>query len=266
MAYVETYPAVDRPELLRWGVSAVAVFLVHGLVLLALWTRPDYEEPDAGAPVVMIELAPIAVAPSAPETDVAPGPEQLQAESEEKPREEKPEKPEEKPVEVEQVPDLTPAPNPAVTLPALPKPPKPAPRKEARREPAETARVPTAPPVAVAPARRPASPAPGRMVRPSAAAIASWQRLLVAQLERNKRYPPGAGGEQGTARLAFRIDRRGHLLSSRIAQSSGSAALDQETLALAHRAQPFPAPPADIGDDQLSFVVPIRYAASTARR
>src|SRR5207248_501863 len=168
--------------------------------------------------------------------------------------------------EIERVPDLAPAPNPVVTLPAIPEPPKPAPRKQAKREPAETAPVPTAPPRVSAPARRPASPAPGRMVRPSPAAIASWQRLLVAQLERNKRYPPGAAGEQGTARLAFRIDRRGHLLSSRIAQSSGSAALDQETLALAHRAQPFPAPPPDIGDDQLSFVVPIRYAAASARR
>jgi len=63
----------------------------------------------------------------------------------------------------------------------------------------------------------------------------------------------------------FRIDRRGHLLTSRIVQSSGSAALDEETLALAKRAQPFPAPPADVGDDQLSFLVPIRYAASARR-
>ena len=67
---------------------------------------------------------------------------------------------------------------------------------------------------------------------------------------------------QGVTRLAFRLDRRGRVVMSRIAQSSGSATLDQETLALVHRAQPFPAPPADISDDQLSFVVPIRYAAA----
>jgi TonB family protein len=88
---------------------------------------------------------------------------------------------------------------------------------------------------------------------------------LLAQLERNKRYPPAAGGAQGTARLAFRIDRRGHLLESHITQSSGSAALDEETLALARRAQPFPSPPADATENQLSFVVPIRYAASARR-
>src|SRR6266496_6222308 len=40
--------------------------------------------------------------------------------------------------------------------------------------------VPTAPPAAVTPALRPAAPAPGRVSRPSPAAIASWQRLLCA--------------------------------------------------------------------------------------
>ncbi len=155
------------------------------------------------------------------------------------------------------MPDLTPAPNPAVTLPAVPEPPKVAPRKQAKREPAETAPVPTAPPAAVAPAHRPAAPAPGRVSRPSPAAIASWQRLLVAQLEHNKRYPAEAGGVQGVTKLAFRLDCRGRVVMSRIVQSSGSAALDQETLALIRRAQP-----AHIADDQLSFMVPIRYAAA----
>jgi periplasmic protein TonB len=258
MTYSETYPAIEPREVLRWIICAGAVALMHALVLLALWARPDHAEPDAGSPVVMIELAPLSVAPAAPENDVAPGPQQLQPEAEH-PREETPE---EKPPEIERVPDLTPAPNPALTLPAAPEPPKQVPRKQAKRAPAETAPVPTAPPAAVAPAHRPAAPAPGRVSRPSPAAIASWQRLLVAQLERNKRYPPEAGGVQGVTRLAFRLDRRGRVVMSRISQSSGSAALDRETLALIHRAQPFPAPPADIADDQLSFMVPIRYAAA----
>ena len=62
MAYVEAQDFFDRREAMRWGLCAAAVFLAHGLVLLALWTRPDDAEPDAGAPVVMIELAPVAVA------------------------------------------------------------------------------------------------------------------------------------------------------------------------------------------------------------
>ena len=262
MAYVETQDFFDRREALRWSFCAAAVLLAHALVLLGLCARPDYAETDTGAPVVMIELAPLSVAAPAPETDVAPGPRQLQAESQERVREETPQ---EKPPEVERVPDLAPAQNPVVTLPVVPEPPKRRAREEAKQEPAEAAPIPTAPPAAVAPAHRPASPPPGRVPRPSSAAMVSWQRSLVAQLERNKRYPPGAGGVQGTARLAFRIDRRGRLLTSRIVQSSGSAALDEETLALVKRAQPFPPPPADTADDQLAFVVPIRYAASARR-
>jgi protein TonB len=95
--------------------------------------------------------------------------------------------------------------------------------------------------------------------------MVSWQRALVAQIERHKRYPPQARGEQGVAKLEFRLDRGGRIVTSRIAQTSGSAALDAETLALIRRAQPFPPPPADVSEEQLSFVVPIRYAATVRR-
>ncbi len=260
MAYVETYPAIDRREALRWSFCAAAVFLAHALVLLALGARPDYAEPDAGAPVVLIELSPLTVAPPAPERDLAPGPEPLQAESE-RPRKETTE---EKPAETERVPDVAPAPDAALTLPAVPEPPKEPVHKQAKQEPAEAAPIPTAPPAAVAPARRPASPSLGRVARP-AAAMVSWQRALLAQIERHKRYPSQALGEQGVARLAFRLDRNGRVVASRIAQSSGSAALDEETLALIKRAQPFPAPPAETSEEQLSFMVPIRYAAGAKR-
>src|SRR5437016_675146 len=79
--------------------------------------------------------------------------------------------------------------------------------------------------------------------RPTSAAVPSWQRLLVAQLERHKRYPPQAGGKVGEARLAFSIDRGGRVLASRIVHSSGSDALDREALALLRRAAPLPPPP-----------------------
>ncbi len=259
MAYADTYAEIDRPELFRWSACAAAVLIVHALVALALSLRPEEAEPDAGAPVVLLELAPISAAPAAPEADLAPGPQQLEPESRERPREETPERQE----RAEQVPNETPVENPVVALP----PPVPEQKKqeESRQEPTEAAPVPTAPPSAVAPAPRPASPAPGRLPRPASAAILSWQRSLVAQLERHKRYPAQARGEQGVASLAFHIDRRGTLLSSRIVRSSGSAALDEETLALVKRAQPFPPPPAGMPDDQLSFVVPVRYGGQARR-
>jgi len=99
----------------------------------------------------------------------------------------------------------------------------------------------------------------GQVPRPSPAAIASWERLLVAQLERHKRYPAAAGGKVGEVRLAFSIDRSGQVVASRIVHSSGSEALDQEALALIKRAAPLPPPPAGVPEERLSFVVPVRY-------
>ena len=61
------------------------------------------------------------------------------------------------------------------------------------------------------------------------------------------------------AQLAFSIDREGHVLSSRIVTGSGFPALDEETLALVQRAQPFPAPPPEVPGDEIRFLVPVRF-------
>ncbi len=109
-----------------------------------------------------------------------------------------------------------------------------------------------APPTGVAPSAPPAS---------ESAAAANWQKSLVARLARLQQYPPQARGVQGVVSLAFSIDRHGNLVSSRIVKSSGSALLDAAALDLIKRAAPLPPPPAEIADSELSFVVPIRFAA-----
>jgi protein TonB len=102
---------------------------------------------------------------------------------------------------------------------------------------------------------------PAVVVQPTRARAdaATWKSQIVTLLEHNKRYPPEARarGEQGVTRLAFRIDRDGHLVSSHIVASSGSAALDAETLALLQRAQPFPPPPPDLAGTEMT--VPLRF-------
>ena len=101
-------------------------------------------------------------------------------------------------------------------------------------------------------------PAPPASV-PSA--TASWQQSLLARLAKVQRYPAQAREVQGVVSLAFTIDRHGKVVSSRIVTSSGSAVLDAEALDLIKRAAPLPPPPADIADSDLSFIVPIRFAA-----
>jgi TonB family protein len=118
-------------------------------------------------------------------------------------------------------------------------------QQEPQSQPQET------PPVATVP------PPPA----PVSSAIASWQQSLVARLAKMQRYPAQARGVQGVVNLAFTIDRHGGVVSSRIVKSSGSAVLDAEALDLIKRAAPLPPPPADIPDSDLSFVVPIRFAA-----
>jgi periplasmic protein TonB len=87
-----------------------------------------------------------------------------------------------------------------------------------------------------------------------------WWRQVWVILNRNKQYPLRARSkrEHGTAVLVFTINRQGGVTSARIARSSGSAALDGETLALVHRVS-FPPPPEQMTDRQLKASILIRY-------
>jgi len=174
-------------------------------------------------------------APSTPPSDLAPGPPETESDPTPPPKEET------KPIEQEA----------EVALP-IPEPPKPEPPVEQREA--------TAAPSVEMPPSAAAPPTPGAAVRTPATFI-RWQSTLAAHLERFKRYPATARahGEQGIAKVAFTIDHEGHLLSSRIVQSSGSSLLDEETLDMLARAQPMPKPPGNVTDTALSFVVPVRF-------
>jgi protein TonB len=90
----------------------------------------------------------------------------------------------------------------------------------------------------------------------------SWQSLLLKHLQQFKSYPGGARqrNEQGVVVLDFVMDRDGHVLSRRIVTGSGFADLDAEVLTLIQRAQPLPAFPASMSEDQLHLTVPIRFS------
>ncbi len=56
--------------------------------------------------------------------------------------------------------------------------------------------------------------------------------------------------------MSFTIDSRGRVTSVRLASGSGIAAFDQEAVAMARRASPFPPP-----DDGMvrNFTIPVRF-------
>jgi protein TonB len=162
------------------------------------------------------------------------------------------------------------APAPAeVTLPeptpkAVEKKPEETPDTQVTEAPPEQ-QVTPAPQTTAAPrseqqtAATPQAPSPGAAA--SRAAIASWRDLVLARLQQNKRYPASAEArhEQGTATLSFSVDRNGRVLTRNIARSSGSAALDEEVLAMVQRSQPLPAFPPAMMQNSINLVVPIRF-------
>ena len=108
-------------------------------------------------------------------------------------------------------------------------------------------------------ASQPRNPSPWA-APPAPNEIEAWEHSLSAHVKRFLHYPPEACARGGEAIVVFQIDRQGHLLNSRIVQSSGSAALDRRTLAMIDSVDPLPAPPNGLPDTKLSITVPIRYS------
>ncbi|MFJ5370340.1 energy transducer TonB, partial [Bosea sp. CER48] len=249
------------PAALRWSVAALVVASAHGAAgwVVANWQRA---EAAVGAPpaAVMIELAPLAVAPEAPPQDVAPGPEMVEAQPEAEPpppepveQPKEPEPPEPEPVAVPEpeikIPELPPLPDAAAVLAPPPKEqpkppevkpkPKPKPKVAERRKPVNPDKPKadqTTAPVAQAQAAPQAAAPNSGASSASPAANASWRGSLIAHLNRFKRFPNGAA--PGTVQVAFSIDRGGRVLSARLVRGSGDAALDEEAVAMIRRASP----------------------------
>jgi protein TonB len=224
-----------------------------GAAALLNWQPTPPELPPAG---VVVELATLTVAPSAPPTEVPPGPKQVQVEP--------PPEPEAEPIVEKIEPPPEPDVQPVVFLPPPPKK-KPEPKKEVKeiepQPPLPPIPVTTAPPAVAAP------PAP-KYDAPveSAAAVSStvmptFQQRLAAHLQRHKQYPRVAQRrrQQGVVQLQFVMDAAGKVLSYRLDKRSGYAALDEEVESLIQRAQPLPPIPPELGKATLEVVQPLDF-------
>lgn len=289
------------PALARWTLAVAVVVGAHGAAgwMLVTWQRA---EAAMGAPpaAVMIELAPLPVAPEAPPQEVAPGPEMVEAQPEPQPPQpvvETPPEPEPPPPEpVVEPPPVEPPPEPApqpvlqpepeIKIPELPSlpdaaavlappppPPPPARPKTAERKP---------PPKKVVERRKPinpekppaerttAQPRALAPVAPTAAAPAEGAATASAASRANwrgtlvahlNRFKRFPGGANpGTVQVAFSIDRAGRVLSARLVGGSGDALLDEEAVAMIRRASPVPAPPDELGGGNIALSVPVKFS------
>lgn len=89
----------------------------------------------------------------------------------------------------------------------------------------------------------------------------SYESVMLRYLNAHLRYPRVARArhQHGIVYVRFVMNRSGSVLSVTLDRSSQFAALDEEGLALLTRAQPLPAPPANIPGDTLQLVIPISF-------
>lgn len=150
-------------------------------------------------------------------------------------------------------------------------------RVAAPGRPAPTPRLPPAVPAAAADPASPRAPSPGASTpqtapprapqppvaaprapsdEPAASALEAYGRLVWARIAAAR---PAGLHREGEAEVAFRLDRAGRLREVGLLRSSGDRGLDVLALRAVRLAAPFPAPPAELDEAQLSFTAPVRF-------
>ena len=215
-----TIPSDRGLAVLRWVTCFAVVLLLHAFAIARLLEQSELADTPPGSDVVQLDVA-IGDPQQQIDPNLATPPQIVEQKSQQL------SEPEQKDAEV-----------------TLPKPdeqaeqPKPAP---------------PAPPAEAQEAKAPPA-APPELVR-------KWQITVNTRLNQFKRYPPQARArnDEGIAIVEFRLGADGRVIASRIVRSSGSPILDEETLNLLARAQPFPVPPGGARSEDLFLQVPISY-------
>lgn len=99
----------------------------------------------------------------------------------------------------------------------------------------------------------------------SSSAKVTWETRVKVQLNRLKKYPQDAIARHrtGVAQVAFVVDARGEIVSSRLLKSSGTMSMDREALAVLQRASPLPPPPGDmLKAGQVPVSMPLEFTLS----
>lgn len=251
----------EAPNNTLWSVAAFCAILLHvgGAATALLTLRGDIEDDMSGAPAIELSLEPVAARETEP-TDLPPGPvtDESTAAAPSVASAETKESTEEKIARTEAE---------DAELSRNAKPDKPVEDEKSRQaqqvvSSESAASEATAPPKSDAAkvADRPAAPVQGADAAANAVKL-TWQKALMAHLNRAKRYPAGGGRRTAESTVHFTIDRRGHVLAYSIKKSSGLPVFDEAALAMMKKADPVPPPPPVIADEGLFFDVPVQFRA-----
>jgi TonB family protein len=257
MAEVDIERKPSRRLWIGAGLAAIALH-VGGAALAIAHLRTVEPDDSLGAPAIEIGLE---IMSRAEPTDLPPGPDSdasvaSPALAEQKAELKEAELPQDRPNESDD-------PDRVVTRNQSNKPRQEESRTAAAQASASTQSAPAeaaATPGSEAIRKGPRSVAPAQGTGVSARRVrVTWQKELVAHLDRHKRYPAARSQKSAEILVGFALDRTGHVLSTTIVKGSGDAAFDQAALAMVRRSDPVPPPPPLVADEGLNFTVPVIF-------
>jgi TonB family protein len=249
----------QKPSRRLWILAAVGALALHigGAALAIAHLRSDDVDDFLGAPAIEIGLE--MMSPHLEPTDLPPGPDadaSVASPAEQKAEVKETELPKDVPTETEDA-------DRAVTPDDQKKPKEDDAKLAAVQTSASTESVAaeaTATPSSEAIQQGPRSVAPAQGTGESAQRMrATWQKELIAHLDKHKRYPASRSQKSAEIVIGFALDRTGHVLSTSIVKGSGDAAFDEAALAMVRRSDPVPQPPPLVADEGLSFTLPVIF-------
>jgi len=253
--------AEQKPSRRLWILAGLAALALHlgGGALAVVHLQADDPDDPLGAPAIEIGME--MMSPHLEATDLPPGPDTdasiaSPAIAEQKAELKQTELPKDVPTETED-PDRVVTPNDSN------KPKEDDTKIATVQTSASTESVAaeaTATPSTEAIQEGPRSVAPAQGTGESAQRVrATWQKELIAHLDKHKRYPPERSQKSAEILVSFALDRMGHVLSASIVKGSGDPAFDQAALAMVRRSDPVPPPPPLVADEGLNFTLPVIF-------
>lgn len=245
--------------------GAVAILLHLAVAAFAIAHTEQEEADDLGAPGIEIGLE--LTSPQTPPSELPPGPDSeasaaSQAVAEQKAEVEEVDLPKEEPVEAEN-------PDRLVTTKEADKPNEEEPEIETRDTNASEASV--AQEAKAAPSVENASLGDKSVTIDQGTGQSrqrvrvTWQKELLAHLDRHKRYPSDRNQKAARILLSLALDRMGRVVSARVLESSGDESFDNAALAMVQRASPVPPPPPLVAEEGLNFTLPVVFRTGKRR-
>ena len=88
---------------------------------------------------------------------------------------------------------------------------------------------------------------------------ANWGKQISAYFELHKRYPQVEKRKDAKVKVSLVLNRRGHVVSVGVLESSGDALYDEAAISMIRRSDPVPRPPAKLTDEEFKYSLEVNF-------